>query len=205
MKGTDKDYLQQQQALLPPGLAWSPEPEAILNRILAGLAVVWARVHGRALALVEEADPQTARETLADWEENLGLPDKCTANTATTLQERRAAVIEKYVTKGNQSVARFYELAEDLGYNVSIKEHRPFICGISRCGASGDVLNGGPDVRFVWTMTPDGPRVTRFRCGVSAPPEKLCKITRAEDLECKLKQSAPAHTLPVISYQEITI
>lgn len=205
MKGTEEDYLSQQQALLPVGHAWSREPEGLLNRILAGLALIWTRVHGRALALVEEADPQTAREILADWEANLGLPDECTVNTATTLQERRAAVVEKYVTKGNQSVQRFYELAQDLGYDVTILEHRPFICGISRCGASGDVLNGGPEVRFVWTVHVHGPRLTRFRCGVSAPPERLCKFTRAADLECRLRKSAYAHTLPVLNYEEITI
>ena len=205
MKATDKEYYQQQQSLLPVGFAWNREPEGLVNKILAGLAVVWARIHNRALALVVEADPQTARETLVDWEENLGLPDDCTVNTATTQQERRAAVIEKYVTKGNQSVQRFYELAEDLGYTVSILELRPFVCGISRCGASGDVLIGGHDVRFVWTVTPHGPRLTRFRCGVSAPPERLCKFTRAADLECKLRKSSYAHTLPVMNYEEINI
>lgn len=205
MKATDKEYYQQQQGLLPVGFAWSREPGGVVNRILAGLALVWARLHNRALALVEEADPMTARETLADWEENLGLPDSCTRNTATTQQERRAAVVEKYVTKGNQSVNRFYHMAEDLGYSVGIQEHRPFVCGISRCGGSGDVLNGGHDVRFVWTVTPHGPRLTRFRCGVSAPPERLCKITRAADLECRLRKSSYAHTLPVMNYEEIRI
>lgn len=202
MKATDSEYYQQQQALLPVGFAWSREPEGVVNRLLAGLALAWARIHNRALALVEEADPQTARETLADWEENLGLPDECTVNTATTLQERRAAVVEKYVTKGNQSVARFYEMAEDMGYAVTITEHRPFVCGISRCGASGDVLNGGHDVRFVWTVKVHGPRLTRFRCGVSALPERLLKITRAADLECRLRKSSYAHTLPVMNYEE---
>ena len=203
MKATDKEYYEQQQGLLPVGFAWSREPDGIVNRILAGLAVVWARVHDRALALVEEADPQTARETLADWEENLGLPDECTADTATTLQERRAAVVEKYTSNGNQSLTRFYNMAQDLGYSVTIIEHRPFICGISRCGASGDILNGGHDVRFVWTVTVHGPRLTRFRCGVSAPPERLCKFTRAADLECRLRKNGYAHTLPVMNYEEM--
>ena len=202
MKATDKDYYAQQQSLLPVGYAWNREAEGIVSRVLQGLALVWARVHNRALALIEESDPSTAYETLADWEENLGLPDDCTRNTATTLQERRAAVVEKYTSKGNQSVARFYRLAETLGYSVDIQEHKPFVCGISRCGASGDRLNGGHDVRFVWTVTPAGPRLTRFRCGVSAPPEKLLKLTRATDLECKLRKSSYAHTLPVMNYQE---
>ena len=199
MKATDNEYCQQQQALLPVGHAWSREPEGIVSRILAGLALVWARVHGRALALVEEADPTTARETLVDWEENLGLPDECTVNTATTLQERRAAVAEKYVSKGNQSVSRFYEVAEDLGYQVTVKEYRPFVTGISRCG---DALNGGHEVRFVFTVTPHGPRLTRFRCGESTTGEKLLKITRAADLECRLRKSAYAHVLPILNYEE---
>ena len=202
MKATENDYLAQQQALLPVGFAWNRDADGIASRILAGLARVWARLHNRALALADEADPGTARELLPDWEENLGLPDECTKDTATTLQERRAAVVEKYTRKGNQSVARFYQIAAELGYTVRIQEHRPFICGISRCGASGDVLSGGAESRFVWTVTVDGPRLTRFRCGVSAPPERLLKITRAADLECRLRRAGYAHVLPVINYLE---
>lgn len=45
MKATDKEYYQQQQSLLPVGFAWNREPEGLVNKILAGLAVVWARIH----------------------------------------------------------------------------------------------------------------------------------------------------------------
>ncbi|MDR2573474.1 MAG: phage tail assembly protein [Desulfovibrio sp.] len=40
---------------------------------------------------------------------------------------------------------------------------------------------------------------------LSAPPEKLLKITRAVDLECRLHRSAYAHTLPVMHYEEATV
>lgn len=203
MKATPENYHKQQLDLLPVGFAWNREEDGVLSRLLYGFARVWARLHNRALELIEEADPSTTFEKLSEWEECAGLPDECTAGSATTLQERRAVLVEKLTSKGNQSVARFHQLAASLGYVVTIREHRPFICGISRCGASGDVLNGGHDVRFVWTVTPAGPRLTRFRCGQSAPPERLCKFTRAADLECLLRKYSHAHTLPVMNYEEV--
>lgn len=203
MKATDKDYLAQQQALLPSGFAWNREPDGWLGRILAGLAVVWARVHNRALALIGEADPSTAYELLPDWESVAGLPDDCTGETATTIQERRAALVSKLTDNDGPSVAFYEGLAQSLGYQIAIRQYRPFIAGIARCGASGDVLNGGHDVRFFWTVVPAGPRVTRFRCGASAPYNKLCKLTKAGDLECLIRRESPAHTEVIFDYKEM--
>ena len=199
LRGTEDGYLREQQQLLPYGHAWSREEGSWITRLLRGLARFWARVHNRALRLLEEADPRTTFELLSDWERNLALPDECTKE-AISLQERRAAVVEKYLDEGRQDIAFFYELAALMGYSITIIEYRPFITGLSHCG---DRLNGGHAVRYYWTVTIHGPRVTLFRTGASTPPERLGTISRAADLECRFKKYAQAHTILIFNYETV--
>jgi uncharacterized protein YmfQ (DUF2313 family) len=196
---TDEDYLQVLQQLLPSGAAWPREPDATLTKVLRAQAAELARIHNRTLDLLEEADPRTTNELLADWERVAGLPDECTAGRLTTLQERRLGVVSKLQARGGQSRAYFLMLATSLGYDdVEITEYRPFTCGISRCG---DQLGGDAAARFVWRVKVLGPRATRFKCGESRCGDSLCKISRAEDLECIFRRSAPAHTNLRFSYE----
>lgn len=193
MNATDDDYTQHLLALRPTGPAWPEQDQA-----LSGLAPELARVHNRALDLIEEGDPRTAREALARWEGVTGLPDPCSAGIATTLQERRAAVVARLNATGGQSASYYESLATSLGYSVRITEYRPFVAGWSRCG---DRLSGPHPVRFYWRVEILGARVTLFRAGSSQAGDRLGKITRAEDLECLLRRLRPAHTTLVTSYQ----
>lgn len=193
-----ESYLSQLQSLLPPGAAWAREPDAVLTRLLAALAAEYGRVDSRAVGLVAEADPRSTRELLADWERVCGLPDSCSSGIATTLQERRATVVSRLTATGGQSIAYFEALIESLGYEAEIEEFRPFVCGLGHCG---DTLNGPDTVRHVWAVRILGPRVTRFECGVSQAGDSLCKISRAEDLECLLRRLRPAQTILIFSYE----
>lgn len=197
---TSDEYLAMLQDLLPPGAAWTREEGTALSSLLAALAGEAGRVDLSAHRLMdEEALGSAALALLSDWERVCGLPDACSSAWATTLAERRAAVVAKLSSRGGQGGAYFRSLAATLGYSVTITEFRPFICGLNRCG---DILNGGHAVRHVWSVTVHGPRVTRFRCGESTPPDSLAKITRAEDLECLLRRYAPAHTQLIVAYEE---
>lgn len=198
MRPTPDLYLSQLHALLPTGAAWPREPDTVLTKVLLAMADGLARGHNRALDLIEEADPRTAFEMLADWERVCGLPDPCSAGIATTLQERRAAVVTRLVSTGGQSISYFRELIVALGYDATVEEFRPAVAGIARCGHR---LNGLPSVRFIWRVTVHGPRVTRARAGVSQAGDKLAKITRAEDLHCVLQRLKPGHTTLVIAYE----
>lgn len=194
-------YLSQLLALLPVGPAWPRDPGTVRHGQLGAIAEGLARVEQRGGDLLTEADPRTTLEMLADWERVAGLPDPCSAGIATTLQERRAAVIARLVATGGQSLAYFQGLAEALGYRVRIREYRPFVCGKSRLGR--DALNGGHEVRHVWRVGVIGPRVTWFRCGASRlGVDRLGKITRAEDLDCLLKRLKPAQTTLVVGYDD---
>lgn len=194
---TAADYLGALQSLLPRGRVWPREGDAIQTKALTGLSETFARHHARSNALLGDAFPATALELLPEWEKTFGLPDTCTAGIATTLQERRSAVVTKLTARGGQSIAYYTAIAAALGYSVSIRQFRPFVCGTSQCG---DQLNGAATVRHTWAVTVNGPRVTYFRTGISQAGDKLGKITHAEDLECLLARLKPAHTDLIFSY-----
>ena len=48
-----------------------------------------------------------------------------------------------------------------------------------------------------------GARLTPFRTGSSRCGDALLKISRADDLECKLMRLKPAHTRLIFSYQGV--
>lgn len=190
-------YLIFLQSLLPPGQAWLFDNAAVFNQVLGVIAGELARVHARTDDLLNEADPRSTLEMLTDWERVAGLPDLCTGDLE-TLQERRQALVQRITSRGGQSKAYFYSLAEVLGYEIEINEYRPFITGISHCG---DILNGGHDVRYHWRVRVLEPRLTYFRAGVSRCGEKLMSIRYAEDLECILRRVKPAHTNLIFAYE----
>lgn len=205
-----KAYLNLLHDLLPRGQAWIRDMNSMLSRILEVAAAELARVHARALQLMNEADPRTASEMLSDWERVTGLPDTCSA-VATTIQERRMAVHQKWISRGGQSNLYWHDVAARLGYEIEITEHRPFICGYSECGGGNyefpfsNVLIGltnNPKIRFVWRILVKGPRVTWFQCGASeCGIDPLAKITLAADLECQIRKLMPAHTQLIFAYE----
>lgn len=71
------EYLQQLVALLPSGPAIPREPGSRLSRLLEAPAAELARIEGRAVALLDEADPRLTAEMLTDWERAFGLPNPC--------------------------------------------------------------------------------------------------------------------------------
>jgi uncharacterized protein YmfQ (DUF2313 family) len=197
--GTVEDYADALAALLPPGPYWEgfSTPGTRARALLLDMAGPLADVDARATALRVDLNPTSSTETLPDRETEAALPDPCVGALAETVQERRAAVVAKWAARGGQTIAYFQGLAAALGYEVTVTEWRPFVAGISRCG---DRLNGGQEVRFVWTVRVPGPRVTRFRTGLSAPPERLMTLSRAVDLECKLRHLKPAQSTLIFRY-----
>ena len=196
---TRDDYRGLLASLAPRGMALPLDETSTWQRLLGALAEELARVDARGDDLLREADPRSALEMLSDWERVCGLPDECTGDVATTLQERRAAVVARLTGLGSQSLAYFQALVDVLGYTVTIEEFRPFICGRSRCG---DILGGPHAVRHTWRVAVDGPRVTWFRTGASQCGDHLATIQEAFDLECLLNRYKPAHTRLVFSYEE---
>lgn len=183
MAVTQTEYRQMLQALLPPGAAWTREPDAVLTKLLDALAAELARIDSRFDALIDEADPRTISEMVADWEAALDLPDACEIDPVTqTDAERRNAVVGKYTGIGGASRQYFIDLAAALGFAITIE----------------DTVTA-----HHWEIKVPGIEAQRLSVGTGAGhqvgeplrtwgPERL--------LECTFLRVRPAHTVPTFTY-----
>ncbi|MDR1946629.1 MAG: DUF2313 domain-containing protein [Desulfovibrio sp.] len=217
------DYLSMLRSLLPRGIAWSRSPGGRLSGLLHASAEELARLDAAVRLLPDEVNPLTTLAGLEDWERVLALPDECLPS-GDTLSERREAVLAKLRDTGRQDMAYWYELAATLGWNVTIEEHWPFICGISQCGdpragwpgresgmspdrweqehAYPIARLGVPEIRYWWHVIIHGQKVRWFRCGESVCPERLLDWDLASVLECLMRRDKEAHTLLTFEYRE---
>lgn len=192
---TAAEYREQLKQLLPPGQAFPRDPGTTLHDLLDGMSIELARVDDRSFTLPFEANPTTTNELLSDWERVAGLPDRCSGVLEETLQGRRSALLTKLSSTGGQSPAYFISIAAALGYQVTITEFLPFRVGRSKVG---EALTNG-DWQFAWQVNAPETTVVSFRVGMSAVGEAL-RTWGAGSLECKIRQLAPAHTVPIFAY-----
>lgn len=192
---TAADYLEQLKTLLPPGQAFPRDAGTTLHDLLDGMSIELARVDARGETLPIEANPATTNELLSDWERVAGLSDKCSGALEETQQGRKNALLTKLTSTGGQSAAYFIELANALGYTVTIETYRPFRAGMSR---AGDLLTNG-DWVFTWLIRAPETSVISFRAGVSGAGERL-RTWGNDTLECKINQLKPAHTIALFAY-----
>jgi uncharacterized protein YmfQ (DUF2313 family) len=197
---TAAEYREQLKALLPPGQAFPRDPGTTLHDLLDGMSIELARVDDRASTLPQEVNPNTTLELLSDWERVAGLPDKCSGTIEETLQGRRNALLAKLTSTGGQSADYFIQLAASLGFSVMIEVFRPFRVGSS---VAGDVLSNG-DWAFAWRIRAPDVTVIPFRAGLSVAGERL-RVWGSDTLECKIRQLAPAHTIPIFAYGDATL
>lgn len=184
-------------ALAPPGAALSREPDSTFANLVEALAAELARCDGRAGDLVEEADPRTTYELLADWERVCGLPGPC-SHLYATVQERREAVVLALTALGGASRAYFEEVAATIGVAATVEEFPPFRADYS---AAGDAAADHPDWAHTWML--HGPEVVvrPFRAGQGVAGERL-RTWGHERLECEINRLAPAHTIVLFAYGE---
>ena len=107
-------------ALLPPGRAYSKDPESNVGKLLEALTVEFARVHESAAELISNRTPLRADAYIADWEEALGLPGTCVASPSTVLSERQGAAVAKLLGRTSHNRALYEAVAKALGYDVAI-------------------------------------------------------------------------------------
>lgn len=111
-------YADQLAQLLPPGRAFNLEADSVTTGALGGMSVEFARIDARGVDLLNESDPRTANETIADWEKMLSIPDDEILAVASTLAERQIDVTAKYVTRGGQNRQFFIDLCAACGYTL---------------------------------------------------------------------------------------
>lgn len=193
-------YADQLRQLLPQGAAWDFPEDSVFAAFLLGLGDEFARIDGRGLDLIEEADPRTTLELLPDWERIAALPDACTG-APDNAGERQAALHQKLTRIGAQNAAAYIELAARVGYVIEIEEHRPARMGMML----GDRLNG-PLWTFTWTVhvrpfdgwLEESTFLAQARIG-----DRLGVRLRgfgALDVECLIRRAAPAHTNVLFAY-----
>ncbi|MBS7546256.1 YmfQ family protein [Ancylobacter oerskovii] len=196
---TGEDYGGVMLAVLPPGDAWPRETGSPLQMFSRGQAEIWGRLDAEAWNLVTiEAHPDTTFRLLEEWEAAAGLPDPCVAEPL-GIEDRRNALVQRLTSTGGQSRAYFLGIAAQLGYEVSIVEITPFMCGLSQCGGSDPL--GPPSIAHHWWIIVTGYRVTWFRAGLGrCGVDPFARIALATDLECTIRPLQPAHGVLHFSY-----
>ncbi len=191
----DGEWLECLLGLLPRGIAWPRESDATLVRYWHGVADVQAAFHQRLADLSErESDPSQTVERLDEWEAAYGLPDPCVPQPQ-TIDQRRAALVQRIADQGGQSAARYIALAALLGYTITIQELHAAVIGRARIG---DPIYGTP-WNFVWVVHAPAVTVTPARVGHSACGEPIASWGNTA-LECVLRRLAPAHTVVMFAY-----
>jgi uncharacterized protein YmfQ (DUF2313 family) len=185
--------------LLPTGDAWPQDGDSVQQQVLAALSATFSRLNDRANQLVVEAFPRTSVELLTEWENSLGLPDRCSP-LGSTVAQRQAAVVAKLVSLGGQSIPYFIAVAAALGQVVTVDQFAPF-----RVDANyADDPVQGDDFAFYWQVNvPHSRAEYPFYADTSYADEPLDAFDTGS-LECRLNMLKPAHTFLGFAYPATT-
>lgn len=167
-------YRDQILRLLPPGKLRLFD-EGNIHALVEACSVEPARIHERVEDLLREATPSRTSEMLADWEEALGLPDDCVQPT--TMEDRVAAVVARFVGDGGHSTPEYLALARALGFDdatFTFEHFDAFRVGDSRVGD--------------WLSNEEWPWVVKIRAQSLGP-------TRDALLRCAFNARRRGHSL----------
>lgn len=195
------DLLPQVLACAPRGEAWGTDeaddghgaaPEQ--RKSWLGIATCLAAIYRWVFEVTVQIFPTAITFSLADWEEELGLPDPCGPSDA-SVEARKAAVSAKLTALGGSSPGYFTDVAAAAGFDISIEEPTGFECGASECAGPDSPTSTDPET--VWIVRPDGYRMFEFEAGageLGAGGARLVSYTDIVGLECLLRGIAPVHT-----------
>ncbi|MEO0649375.1 MAG: putative phage tail protein [Planctomycetota bacterium] len=189
---TEVDYRAQALSLLPPGGAFSKDPDSTLARVYQALARELVRIEQRMQDALNEADPRTAVELLPEWEKAYGLPGGCSLQTLTPAL-RRQSLVAKVTSSGGQSRQYLIQVADAVGWPITIEEFVPFRVG----SPVGEPLADG----MVFAFEVHAPQYVPqfFQAGSSAAGDSL-QVSGNELLECTIDDLKPAHTVALYVY-----
>ena len=105
------------------------------------------------------------------------------------------AVVQRLISQGSINPEFYIDVAEALGFEVTITEFRPFRAGLS---VAGDALTNG-DWVFAWQMNAPAETVNYFKAGSGSAGEPLAYWGN-DILECVIERLAPAGTIVLFSY-----
>ncbi|KAA0547752.1 DUF2313 domain-containing protein [Citrobacter braakii] len=192
---SQEDYADALGGLLPPGRAWPRTPGTVRAAVLRALASSFQRSDSDAQALLVGSFPATATIMLSEWEETLGLPDDCSIGETGGISDRQRAVLSKLISTGGLNRDYYIRVAEALGYNITITQFRPAMCGMSVCG---DALNGD-EWPFTWRINAPQATLKYALSGMSYCGDPLA-LWGNKQLECALTKIAPSHLRLIFNY-----
>lgn len=191
-----EQYVRFVKTLFPPGKAWSRSSDGVLHKICDAMAGELVRMDTRAsVDFIRELFPDTASESLPDWERITGLPDTCTGILSDTVEGRRADIVRKLSDVGGQSLPFFIALAAVFGYTVTIQDKLPFRAGRNRAGdrCYNQLWT------FHWIVNSSTFNTTVFRAGSGLAGDRL-RTFRNDTIECVFNQKKPSHTKVHFTY-----
>lgn len=140
--------------LMPPGRLWTFDAGSPMHRLLTAIGDEFDRVIARGVDLINESDPRTVTETITDWERAVSLPDGRVLVIPATLGARRAAVVQKLLSRGGQDLAFFVDLAAACGWVLTVSAWDVLRVGF-RVGAR--VYGSGFAYSVAFTLSSPGP------------------------------------------------
>ena len=177
--------------LLPTGRAWPQDNEAVMNRLLAGLAEEPARVMHKAEQLRRELIPSQAQELLPVLEESLGLsPD------GKSVSARQDSVSQQLRAIGTLNPEYYVSIARELGYTIRIVEHKPARAGQMR---AGDIVGG---IVWAYAATVHAPEATVRHLTAGGSTGDALGSWGNQLLEQGVSRYWPAHIVLTFAYGE---
>ena len=192
---TLKTWLSALQAMLPPGRAFSRDPDSVTTKLLSAIAAMFLDAQLKFEALMLQADPRRATSMLPDWERTLGLPDRCTP-AGQQLEDRQRAAYQRLTEEGGQSTPYFIDLAEKLGEpGVTITRFYEFTCD-SNCD---DALHSLAD-KFTWRVNIPRAALNVRQMDCDSDCETALDEYSPSAIECALNERKPAESNVIFAY-----
>lgn len=192
-RSTSEDYRTQLHRLLPRGPIWLRDGLTRFCGLIYAIADELSRIHNRALDMIEEADPQTATETLGAWERACGLPIPV-GTPPVTDADRRTAIVAHLRMRGGQTPQYFVDMMANLGLTVTITDRLHNLAGY------------GVDWTHYWIVDCPDSTVRRLhagdRCGHPLVEySDTGALTDGVALVYLYERYKPAHTVVIYNYE----
>lgn len=187
-----------QEALLHglPPVSYNPLADTVQAEMAATAAPLDEALRSADQIMVEH-DPARTQLSLPDWERVYSLPDPC-AGLSSSLERRRADVVNKITARGNLSASQMVAVAEQLGYvGALVVEFQAATC----TGTCDQATYQQEDWRFVWGLrVPQALLMEPANC--LSPCDVPLRRWGNEPIFCAISRFKPAHTLGIVLFNE---
>jgi len=204
MNYTVEDFRDICLQLLPSGPAWPRESSSRFGLLFESLMSEFVVINNAMQQLTEEMSPINSSLLFELWEAEYGLPGTCITEVQ-TIEQRQGALIERHTYVGRQDRQFFIDLANRLGFTITIDEFSALSPGPSgsyavarESGNLTQVTPVGDDWNFVWRVNAsiDALAVREYPGAYG----EFYQGARNQLLECTLRHFCHIHRVLIFSY-----